>query len=192
MKKEYLNEIWKDVEGYEGLYQVSNLGRVKSLEKIDASGHRLKEIIMKADTSNGRYLRVSFYKDKKNRVFSIHRLVAKAFIPNPNDLPCVNHKDENTFNNCASNLEWCTQKYNCNYGTRNKRISNKTTGTRYNRKDLSKPILQYTIDGQFVKEWPSSSEIQRQLNYNNSSIAKCCNEKPHFNTAYGFIWKYKV
>lgn len=106
-------EIWKDIQGYEGLYQVSNLGNVKN--KIQPY-LKQEKIYKKFSNSNG-YLFVGLRKDKKRKFKYIHRLVAEAFIPNPNNLPQINHKDENKQNNCVNNLEWCTNKYNQNYGT---------------------------------------------------------------------------
>jgi hypothetical protein len=104
-------EIWKDIEGYEGLYQVSNLGNVKSLY----TNKNLSYIKCGRDRE---YLSVSLSKDKKLKIYYIHRLVAETFIDNPNNYPYVNHKDENKQNNCVNNLEWCSPKYNINYGTR--------------------------------------------------------------------------
>ena len=103
-----MTEIWKNIEGYEGKYQVSNLGRVKSMIGQEKVLHPKKH-------RNG-HLQIGLHKDKKRKTMYIHRLVAQAFIPNPDNLPCVNHKDENPNNNNVDNLEWCTQKYNCNYG----------------------------------------------------------------------------
>lgn len=109
------NEVWKDIRGYEGLYQVSNLGRVKSLSK-NVKGRNYKEII-KAPSYGGKgYYRLSLCKNGKNKYFYIHRLVAQAFISNPNNYPCVNHIDCNIYNNNFDNLEWCTYKYNNNHG----------------------------------------------------------------------------
>lgn len=104
-------EIWKDIKGYEGLYQVSNLGNVKSL-KTNKNLYYSK---------SGKYYRVGLFKGKR-KMYSIHRLVAEAFILNPNNYPCVNHKDCNTFNNEINNLEWCTYKQNNNYGSRNIKV----------------------------------------------------------------------
>ena len=115
-------EIWKDIKGYEGLYQVSNLGRVKSLRK---------NIIMKEALKEERYLSITLHKNKTRKSFYIHRLVAQAFVSNPNNYPEVNHKDENKQNNQMDNLEWCTPKYNANYGTRNKRLSELQKGNKY-------------------------------------------------------------
>ena len=124
-----MEEIWKDKKDYEGLYQVSNLGRAKSL--INNKG-QYREKILKHNIRNG-YPSVTLCKNKKLKSFTIHRLVAEAFIPNPNNLPCVNHKDENRLNNFFNNLEWCTYSYNINYGTGLKRRSI----------TQSKPVLQY-------------------------------------------------
>ena len=112
MKKEY----WKPVVGYEGLYEVSNLGRVKSLKFG-------KERILKPQKDTSGYLCVTLCKNNNQCQFKVHRLVAEAFIPNPNNLPQTNHKDECKTNNIASNLEWCDRKYNVNYGTRTKRVA---------------------------------------------------------------------
>lgn len=118
-------EIWKDIEGYEGLYQVSNLGRVKSLERRVASKcgsyRRVRERILKIVVSAG-YGQVILCKPKNQTRFLVHRLVAKAFVPNPDGLKIVNHKDENPLNCNSENLEWCTYKYNSNYGTCPERV----------------------------------------------------------------------
>ena len=116
-----MEEIWKDIEGYEGLYQVSNLGRVKSFPRKGT--HTTKERILKLTKSNKNYVIVILKNNYIQKAKSVHRLVAEAFIPNPNNLPQVNHKDENKLNNKVDNLEWCDNIYNCNYGTRNKRLS---------------------------------------------------------------------
>lgn len=109
-------EIWKDIEGYEGLYQVSNLGRVKSLKF-----NKIK--ILSQGISGSGYKIVSLSKENQRKIFLVHRLVAMVFIKNPNNYPCINHKDENKLNNLANNLEWCTHRYNCNYKNHNKNLS---------------------------------------------------------------------
>ena len=116
-------EEWKAIAGYEGLYEVSNLGRIKSLSRIDSRGYKRNEKILKLNKDSGGYLKVSLYKNGKPKQYNVHRLVAIAFIPNPDNLPEVNHKDENRINNYVDNLEWCNRKYNCNYGARNSKIS---------------------------------------------------------------------
>lgn len=173
-------EVWKDVKGYDGLYQVSNLGRIKSVRK--------NMILSPFINTRGRYQARFKVKGKIARPF-IHRLVAEAFIPNPNNLPEINHKDENKLNNNVSNLEWCTTKYNSNYGTRNKRIgeSNRKNGT-YDRqaKERSYIINQYDLNGNFIKQWKSATEIQRSIGYLKSNILRCCHGKTK--TAYGYKW----
>ena len=120
MNQNELIEIWTDIKGYEGLYQVSNLGRVKSLPKFTYSRCypqlRKEKLLKPRFTGKHRnYAQVRFNDGKS---YKVHRLVAQTFIPNPNNLPLVNHKDENTFNNCVDNLEWCTNQYNCQYSAK--------------------------------------------------------------------------
>ena len=168
MKKEY----WKPVLGYEGLYEVSNWGRVKSL--------RLgKEQILKPFKTGKGYLQVGLWKNKHRKNYSIHQLVALHFIPNPYNLNEVNHKDENPQNNFVENLEWCTHSYNINYGTRTEKCSKK----------CSKPILQYTLDGEFVKEWESAIQAEREGGFKSRNITACCKGKRK--SQGGFIWRYK-
>lgn len=164
-------EEWRDIKGYEGLYQVSNYGRVKSLNY----NHTGEERILKpGKVGKTVYYKVILCKDGKTYNKWVHRLVAQAFIPNPDNLPEVNHKDENGLNNRVDNLEWCTRTYNNNYGTRIQRVS--------------KPVYQYTLDGKLAKIWPSVMEIVRQLGYSQGTISMCCRGKRP--TAYGYVWKY--
>lgn len=166
-------ENWKDIKDYEGLYQVSDNGDVRSLNYNGTKERRN----LKFGKTN-KYLQVLLYKDKKKKRFLVHRLVAEAFIPNPLNLPQINHKDENPSNNKVSNLEWCDNKYNHNYGTINKRVADK----------LSKPVLQFTLNGEFVREWSSTAECGRN-GFDFSAVAKCCRGK--LKQYKGFIWKYK-
>lgn len=124
-------------------------------------------------------------KSHVKRRFQVHRLVAKYFIPNPNNLPQVNHKDENKSNNCITNLEWCSNNYNTNYGNRNYNLSRSLK----NNIKTSKIVLQYDKDKNLIREWPSINEIRRSLNYCTSSIWRCCQGKQK--QAYNYIWKYK-
>ena len=169
-------EIWKPILNYEGLYEVSNWGRVKSLKFG-------KERILKPGTNKYGYLIVILCKNGKVKSFSVHRLVAEAFLPNPHNYPCVNHKDECKTNNNVNNLEWCTYTYNNNYGTKIERISKNRDTSKY-----FKPILQYTLDGVFVREWKSIAEAGRN-GFNQGHITDCCRgvRKTHK----GFIFKYK-
>ena len=187
------NEIWKDVVGYEGLYQVSNLGRVRSVDRIVNGrwgNNFVKGLILKPYTVKG-YKQVHLSKNNKKTHYKIHRLVAETFIPNPYKLPQVNHKDEDKTNNCVENLEFCTQSYNNNYGTRLKRISEKNKISmkgKFNN-SRSKSVLQYTLDGNFVKEYPSAREAERINNIDFSAISKCC--RGVYKSAGGYIWKFK-
>lgn len=128
---ELQSEIWKDVVGYEGLYQVSNLGNVRSLDRkkeqwngYNFSTRSYKGKNIKPQIKNN-YFQVGLGKDGKIKWFMVHRLVANAFLKNQYNLPCVNHKDENKTNNKVDNLEWCTQSYNINYGSRNEKVAEK-------------------------------------------------------------------
>ena len=167
-----INEIWKDIKGFEGHYQVSNLGRVKSLK-------RGKERILKPGRDTYGYLRVILWKNNKMKMCYIHRLVAQAFLPNPQNLPQINHKNEDKTDNKVENLEWCDSRYNNNYGTRTQRQVEK----------LSKPVIQFTKDGKLVKEWKSTHDVERNLGYSHGHISSCCNGR--YKSAYEFNWKYK-
>ena len=165
-------ENWKDIEEYEGLYQISDKGRIKSI------GYG-KERILNLKRNTKGYLQVNLSKNGEHKWCLIHRLVALAFLSNPNNLPQVNHKDEDKTNNKVENLEWCDSKYNNNYGTKIQRQSEK----------ISKPVLQYTKDGKFVKEWKSATYAGNILQFFSTYITKCCKGK--CKSAYNFIWKYK-
>lgn len=171
-----MEEEWKDIEGYEGLYQVSNTGLVKN---------KKREKVLALEPSNCIYLRVHLWKNGVGKHYLVHRLVAEAFIDNPNNLPQVNHKDEDKTNNNVDNLEWCTVEYNHNYGTVIERIKT----TQQNDKNKSKVILQYTLDGQFVAEYPSIKEASRQTGLDDGNISHCCRRKKK--TLGGYIWRYK-
>lgn len=172
-------EIWKDIKDYEGLYQVSNYGRVRSI----GNGYTWKTVrILKQTKQKNGYMFVTLYKEGKQKHSYIHRLVAEVFVPNPYNLPQINHKDEDKSNNNFNNLEWCTSKYNNNYNNHNTNLS----------ESLSKqPIMQYTLNGEFLKEWCSSMEIERVKNFSHSNIIACCRNKKRYKSAYGYLWKYK-
>lgn len=191
----YNMERWKDIIGYEGLYQVSNLGRVKTFNYLHHEGYVQ---ILKSGNVTGGYLRVVLYKNGKRKHYMVHRLVAEAFLPNPLNLPYINHKieglegkrmnmvifnEDGTIDYNQTTLEWCDAKYNINYGTRNKRVSGAMTNGK-----LSKKVLQYTLNGEFVREWPSANECGRN-GFDQANVSACCRGvKPHYK---GYIWKYK-
>lgn len=179
------NEEWKDIPNYEGIYQASNLGRVKSLEKIDALGHRLKEKILKPQINHRGYYRVNLYKNSIQNNYYIHRLVFEAFNgPIPEGLQ-VNHINEIKTDNRLSNLNLMTAKENINWGTRNERAGKVLK----NRKDQSKSVLQYDLQDNFVKEYASTRQVERELGFAQRHICECCNGK--LKTAYNYKWKYK-
>lgn len=164
-------EIWKDIEGYEGMYQVSNMGRVRALDRVKpnsggqiAKGH----ILPQSDNGHG-YRFVSLWKFNKGRRFYVHRLVASAFIPNPNNFPIINHKDENKSNNRYENLEWCTQKYNINYGNHMKRLKESYIANGNNR-----PIDVYDKNGAFLKTFDCSNEVCKELGVHRRGLYLVC------------------
>ena len=181
-------EKFKDIDNYEGLYQISNYGRVFSVKSNK---------FLKPFKNQDNYLQVQLYKDGKSKLYLVHRLVAQAFLPNPLHLPEVNHKSEIKTENFVENLEWCDRSYNCNYGTRTQRAVRKTSQhpnwIAYHEKcgKPKKTVLQFTLNGEFVAEYPSTREASRQTKIDQSSISKCCNRKEHYNSAGGFLWKYE-
>lgn len=181
-------EIWKSIEGYEGLYEVSNLGNVRSLNYNKTKQTKL----LTPTIDRYGYYHLILRKNGKRKGFTVHRLVAQAFIPNLNNYPQINHKDENKTNNCVDNLEWCTNEYNCNYGTRNERITQKQgkpwLGKLGKDNPTSKQIHQYDIEGNLIKTWDSATVIHRELGFDNSYISACARGK--HKSAHGFIWKY--
>jgi len=178
-------EKWKDIEGLEGCYQISNCGRVKSLERYAENGRKVNERILKTRINKQGYEYVCVQKNKKRIAIKVHREVAKAFISNPNDYVEVNHKDENKLNNHVNNLEWCDRKYNANYGTAIKRASL--------TRSLNHILLieQFDMEGSFIKTWKGPREVEVETNnkMRATNIIACCRGK--YKTSYGFIWKYK-
>ena len=177
-----MSEEWRDVKGYEGLYQVSDQGRVKSLERKLPhwrGGERIrKECILKPRTDRYGYLVVNLCTGGKRKHFKVHRLVCQAFHENPDNKPQTNHINEDKTDNRACNLEWSTRRENCNHGTRNERSA----------KNRSKSIGQYTLDGELVKTWVSTMEAERQTGFYCSNISKAA--RGEYKQAYGYIWKY--
>lgn len=186
-------EIWKDVVGYEGLYKISSLGRIKSLNfktfvGRDANGvfiRKVHEHIMKPQISKSGYSKIVLKKDGKNFNTSIHRIVSIAFIENKNSLPFVNHINEIKCDNSVSNLEWCTHLYNCNHGTRSARQKQ----SMINNKKLSIQVIKMTKDMIEIETYPSISEAGRQNNIRIQGICGCINGTKSFHSAGGFKWK---
>lgn len=177
--------VWKPVPGYEGFYEVSNSGKIRSV-------YRYKKIL-KPMISNTGYERVDLFKNKVRKQFSVHRLVAMAFIKIEDGKPFVNHKDENKLNNNVDNLEWISHVENCRYGTA---IARRTQHLDYSNRRinnagqiaaLSKPIAQFTKSGSFIRKWASASECARENGWTVSCIRRNCLGET--STAYGFIFK---
>lgn len=176
-----MQEIWKDVVGYEGLYKVSNFGLVKRIktEKTDGSGnYERNEHVIKQRKNNKGYAIVDLYKNNKRGQFLVHRLVALSFISKQDGLDCVNHIDEDKNNNHITNLEWCTQKHNMNHGTAKYRIGIKN----------SIKINMLSKNGEFIRSFDSAKQAERELKINNSNINECLRMKRK--SAGGFIWQY--
>lgn len=182
-----MKEIWKDAYGYENSYQVSNYGRVRSKDRIIQfcrnSKREMRFIrgkLLKPRKDKDGYITISLQSpDGISKTVRIHKLVLDTFIGNKDGLPCVNHKDENKQNNSLSNLEYCTFKYNSNYGTCIERKSS--------HKKI--PIVQYDMNMNFVKEWNSAKDASTELGIDNSSISACVRGK--LKSFHGYIWKAK-
>lgn len=166
-------EIWRDITGYEELYQVSNLGRVKSL----GNDKNRKEKILKPSKNKCGYLTICLHNDNKIKNFKVHRLVAEAFIPNPENKPEVNHEDGNKENCCVSNLTWATKSENMMHAYKKNLINTR------------KVVLQFDNNNNLVKEWFSIREAERSLKIKHQSICRCCLGKRK--TAGGYKWEYK-
>lgn len=172
-------EEWRQVYGYENLYEVSNFGRVRSLDKYDSRGHFRAGFVLKPSirSNNSQYLRVGLTKDGIRKHKNVHRIVATSFLPNPQNLPQVNHKDENKLNNYVENLEWCTASYNANYGTRQKRIIEKR----------SRAIIGESLDKD-IKIYLKSSRSGDFIGFRHSAITACAKGKRHTHKC--FKWRY--
>ena len=169
--------LFAEIEGYKGYY-VTTDGRVWGRQKND-----FLKLIKKY---NGKYLKVSLYKDGLKKSKQVHRLVAEAFLQNPQNKPQVNHKDENPENNTVDNLEWVASKENCNYGTRSERISKATK----NRKDLSKPVVQMDKEDNILEIFISMKEATRKTGLYDINIGRVCRKLGYRHTAGGYKWRW--
>lgn len=184
-------EEWRDVKGYEGLYQVSNLGNVKALGRdyYHSNGHALVKHYVKEHIVNGRlrkdgYYDIDLHKDGKLCKKLVHRLVAEAFVPNPNNYRIIHHLDCNKANEKADNLMWCTQSFNVQhaYDFEGKQQAKGEECT------SSKKVIQTDLNGNILNVWPSLSTVKEKLGYNPSTLAGCANG--HNRSAYGCLWVY--
>lgn len=179
------SEIWKDITGYEGKYQVSNLGRIKSLPLRDGEGwyKRPFEKILTPVRDGELYYRVHLRRNGTNKRISVHRLVAEAFIPNPNGYKYVNHKDEDKTNNRADNLEWCSAKYNTNYGTSIQRRRETF------RKNHGRAVDQFDLDWNFIRRFECISDVS-QYGISPANVVTCCRGNNGYTQTGGYRWKY--
>ena len=174
-------EVWKQSVGQ---YMISNLGRIKSPKRTDASGHERAEKIIKSYVTCFGYERVNLYVDGKRKNYYVHRLVAEAFIENDNSLLQINHIDGNKLNNKVNNLEWVTGSYNQKHA-----YKNGLKFPKYNDPSVSKKVKQYSLSGEFIRDYLSSKEVERETGFYRSNICACCRGTQK--TAYGFIWSYE-
>lgn len=179
-----MNEIWKPVKNYEGYYQISNLGNIRSIERITTSknnvNRRYKSRQLKTSLNENRYVVVVVRVNNVHYNFKIHRLVAESFIPNPDNKATVNHIDGNKQNNNVLNLEWSTHSENIKHAFKNNLNNNE---------NQYKPVLQYSKQGEFIHRFNSISEAKKVLKITGGHIGEVC--KGSMKTAYGFIWKFE-
>lgn len=193
-----MEEEWKDIKGYEGKYKISNLGRVKAIERKVRQGkgeYFIKEHELKTWIDSVGYVSVGLTVDSKTKYFRIHRLIAEAFIPNPNNLPVINHLNGNKTDYRIENLEWTNQKQNSIHAVKTglKKVTEKQIDAA--RKNVllalektKKKVKQYDLNGNYIKTWNSMTEIEKTLKIHYQGISKCCLGKNK--TSYGYIWKY--
>lgn len=184
-------EEWKDIKDYEGLYQISNLGRIKSLKRYKKNHSKtqmIEEKILLPHSTRTGYICVCLCKDAKPKQKTIHRLVAEAFIPNPENKEEVNHIDGDKTNNRVENLEWCTRCENIQHSFKNG--FHKLSSERIEKlmKSCIKKVNQYSKQGEFIKTWESIAQAGRELNINHASISACCKGK--LKTSGKYIWEY--
>lgn len=185
-------EIWKAVKGFEGNYEVSSLGRVRSVDRVvvypDGKPHLKKGKELSQATNKAGYKVVVLCTQDIRKNYMVHRLVAETHIPNPDNLPCINHKDENPANNNVENLEWCTYQYNNTYGQHTKKIA----------VHFAKPILQFDLEGNFIARYESSVDAERGTGIKHGSMCNVANyaigmaKTPRsYLSAGGFIWRWE-
>jgi len=181
-----MQEIWKDISGYEGIYQISNLGNVKS---ISYQGF-IREHLMKPKSHHTGYKTVMLCKEGVQKNKSVHTLVAYAFIPNPQNKPYVNHIDGDKANNCVSNLEWVTAKENTGHAIKNNlRLDSNMRGRKGNNSPLKKSVLQCDSSGNIIRKWECISAAARHFDCNPCTIVNCCAGR--IKSCKGYIWKYE-
>ena len=180
-------EVWQDIPDYEGLYQASTYGRIKSVERICVRGRggaqTLPEKLLKFSIRRG-YCAVHLCKNGMVKTFAVHKIIALTFLPNYFNLPCINHKSEVKTSNQVWNLEWCTTYYNNNYGSRNIRSKE----TQQKNPKLGKIVKQFSLEGKLVATYQSTGQAARENGFSKGNIINACLGK--YKQRYGFIWRY--
>lgn len=174
-----VEEVWQDIDGYEGFYRISNFGRIISLPR---NGTRKTPRILKRVSDKRGYEIVILSKNGIRKTYKTHRLVAQTFIPNPNNLPQINHKNEIKTDNNVYNLEWCDSLYNVNYGTRIEKVVDKR----------SKQVCMFDKDNNYIKTYKNGVEASKETGISKHHINSCCHKRYGRKTAGGYIWKYKT
>ena len=175
-----VSEEWRDIKDYEGLYKISNRGNI-----ISNKGNQIKQL--KHSFNKFGYQITTLRKNNNPKVFYVHRLVAQAFIPNPDNKPCIDHINTDKTDNRVENLRWCTQKENCNNQTTIENYKNRIF-FQSEKHPNSKPILQFSKDGEFIRKWNCAADVEREMNIYATNITACCKEIQK--TAYGYKWGY--
>lgn len=188
-----MEEIWKGIPGYEEKYQASNLGRIRSTISWNGRYYYKKERILVPQKNCWGRLQIDLSKNGKVKKYSVHRLVAQTFIPNPENKPEINHIDGNKLNNNIENLEWVTSKENVLHAYRTGLRKSSQKNVEHARRmgqSMKKAILQYDLNNNFLKEWNSITEASKALKINHGSICSCC--KGRYKQIKGYIFKYKL
>ena len=173
-------EVWKDVPNYNGYYKASNIGRVRSVNRLDMLGRLCKGVMLKPYIDEDGYERITLQNDGKSIFIGVHKVVAMTFLENPKNYNQINHKDENKLNNRVDNLEWCDSKYNMNYGTKLERTA----------KSRSKPVIMKDEDGNFVRRFDSLTQVENELGFCSAHIGWACREYEGLAHGYRWNWMY--